>query len=190
MEKISKIHIILTIPLLMTVVSCGNNQDNANNTSTQSTNADSTMTMGGVNTDMTGTGSTGMENMSGMNMQMDPSMESDDMSEPKVTEQGNFQISIESEQSPIPINIMHSWRLHLQTAAGEPVDNALITVAGGMPAHNHGMPTAPQVTQSLGYGDYLVEGVQFQMPGHWVVNLDISANGNSDKISYNLMLQP
>ena len=96
MEKISKIHIILTIPLLMTVVSCGNSQDNANNTSTQSTNADSTMTMGGVNTDMTGTGSTGMENMFGMNMQMDPSMESDDMSEPKVTEQGNFQISIES----------------------------------------------------------------------------------------------
>ena len=190
MEKIFKIHITLIIPLLMTIVSCGNNQDNADNASSQSTNADSTMTMGRANTDMTDTVPTGMENMSGMNMQMDPIMVSDDMSDPKMTEQGNFQVSIESEQSPIPINIMHSWRLHLQNAAGEPVDNALITVAGGMPAHNHGMPTAPQVTQSLGYGDYLVEGVQFQMPGHWVVNLDISANGNSDTISYNLTLEP
>jgi len=60
---------------------------------------------------------------------------------------------------------MHSWILRLETLDGQPVRNAEITVAGGMPKHNHGLPTAPQVTRELGNGDYLVEGIKFQMAG-------------------------
>jgi hypothetical protein len=51
------------------------------------------------------------------------------------------------------------------------------------------MPTHPLVTQNLGNGDYLVEGMKFQMGGWWVIDFDISAAGVSDRVSFNLILQ-
>ena len=37
-----------------------------------------------------------------------------------------------------------------------------------MPEHGHGFPTVPEVTEYLGDGKYLVEGLKFSMPGWWV----------------------
>ena len=53
--------------------------------------------------------------------------------------------------------------------------DAAITVDGDMPQHGHGLPTRPQVTKHLGNGDYLVEGMKFQMGGWWVVDFTIDA---------------
>jgi hypothetical protein len=58
-----------------------------------------------------------------------------------------------------------------------------------MPQHGHGLPTSPQVTQNLGNGDYLVEGMKFQMPGWWEVRFNILAGGQSDAITFNLTLE-
>jgi hypothetical protein len=58
-----------------------------------------------------------------------------------------------------------------------------------MPQHGHGLPTSPQVTQNLGNGDYLVEGMKFQMPGWWEVRFSISAGAQTDTITFNLTLQ-
>ena len=63
---------------------------------------------------------------------------------------------------------MHQWTLHVERADGTPVDDATITVDGDMPQHGHGMPTQPQVTENLGNGDYLVDGLKFQMGGWWL----------------------
>ena len=117
-------------------------------------------------------------------------MPSDNLNEPRLTQQGNFQVSINPELNPVPLNQIHSWILHLETPQGEVVNEAEVSIFGGMPAHDHGMPTSPQVSQVLGNGDYLIDGVQFQMPGHWIVTLNISANGNSDSVVFNLILQP
>ena len=68
------------------------------------------------------------------------------------------------------------------------MEGATFEVDGGMPMHDHGLPTAPRVTEELGGGDYLLEGVKFQMPGHWVVNLSIDASGASDSVTFELML--
>lgn len=101
-----------------------------------------------------------------------------------------YQLSYVSEPSPAPINQMHTWRLHVQTPDGAPVENAIITVHGDMPQHGHGMPTQPQVTQNLDNGDYLVEGMKFQMGGWWVVDFTIQADGQSDTVRFNLLLTP
>jgi hypothetical protein len=77
----------------------------------------------------------------------------------------------------------------VETADGQPVENAAIVVDGGMPQHGHGLPTQPQVTQNLGGGDYLVEGLKFQMPGWWEVKFRITADGQSDGVIFNLVLQ-
>lgn len=101
-----------------------------------------------------------------------------------VSEAGLFRASIESEVDPIPVNAIHAWKLHIETSASQPVTDAAITVDGGMPAHGHGLPTEPQVTQNLGGGDYLVEGLKFHMQGQWVVTFAISAGDREDSVTF------
>ncbi|MEW6085770.1 MAG: FixH family protein [Chloroflexota bacterium] len=112
-----------------------------------------------------------------------------DTSASVLTDQGLFRVSYSSESTPPPLNQIHTWTIHLETADGQPVDDAEITVDGGMPQHGHGLPTNPQVTQNLGGGDYLVEGMKFQMLGWWEVKFNISANGQSDTVTFNLILE-
>jgi hypothetical protein len=94
-----------------------------------------------------------------------------------------------SQLDPIAINQIHNWTLHVETADGQPVENAEITVDGGMPQHDHGLPTAPQVTQDLGNGDYLVEGLRFHMDGWWEIMFVIESASQSDGVTFNLLLQ-
>ena len=66
---------------------------------------------------------------------------------------GVYQASYRSDLLPIRINHIHAWVLHLATFDGQPVTDAEIGITGGMPQHNHGLPTQPQVTENLGNGD-------------------------------------
>jgi hypothetical protein len=59
----------------------------------------------------------------------------------RLTDNGLYHISFTSAFDPIAINQIHSWTLHVETADGQPVDNAEIVVNGGMPQHGHGLPT-------------------------------------------------
>ena len=70
-----------------------------------------------------------------------------------------------------------------------PLTDASIGVDGDMPQHGHGLPTRPQVTKHLGNGDYLVEGMKFQMGGWWVVDFTIEANGKQDTVRFNMILK-
>lgn len=106
----------------------------------------------------------------------------------RTTYNGAFNVSYTTENT-IAINQMHTWVLHIETADGQPVEDATITVDGGMPQHGHGLPTAPQVTEYLGNGDYLVEGMKFQMGGWWEVKFNISAGDLTDTITFNLTLE-
>ena len=111
-----------------------------------------------------------------------------DYSAERTTENGVFKVSYSSDEN-IVINKMHTWTLHVETVDGQPVENAVITVDGGMPQHGHGLPTAPQVTEYLGNGDYLVEGLKFQMGGWWEVRFNITAGDVTDTITFNLALE-
>ena len=83
------------------------------------------------------------------------------------------QVTAQSQQEPIPLNVMHSWIITLRTPAGAPMADASIRVEGGMPAHDHGLATRPQVTSYLGEGRYLLEGVRFHMAGEWLLQVEI-----------------
>ena len=112
-----------------------------------------------------------------------------DYSTTRLTEQGLFEVSYTSDLDTVPVNQMQSWTLHVETAAGQPVENATITVDGDMPQHGHGLPTRPQVTRYLGNGDYKVEGLKFHMPGWWVMDFVVTADGQSDQVRFNMMLK-
>lgn len=101
-------------------------------------------------------------------------------------EAGSFRVSYESRLAPLRINVMHSWILTVETASGDPVVGADIKVTGGMPQHNHGLPTAPRVTAEVEPGRYLVEGMKFHMNGHWQVAFEISALGETETATFEL----
>ena len=99
-----------------------------------------------------------------------------------------FRVSMHSNIDPVPLSRIHSWTLHLETPEGVAIDGAQIGVYGDMPAHRHGLPTRPKVTENLGGGDYLIEGVKFTMPGRWQLLLIITADGKRDKAKFNVDL--
>ncbi|HSL30365.1 MAG TPA: FixH family protein [Anaerolineales bacterium] len=111
-----------------------------------------------------------------------------DYSTTRMSEGGVFQATIVPDSEPIPVNKIHTWTLHVETPDGAIVENAEITLDGDMPEHGHGLPTRPEVTRYLGNGDYLVEGLKFQMTGWWVMDFDITANGETDRVRFNLQL--
>lgn len=111
-----------------------------------------------------------------------------DFSTTQSSENGLFKVSYAASTGKVPINQMHEWTLHVETADGTAVENAEILVDGDMPQHGHGLATRPRVTQYLGNGDYQVEGLRFQMAGWWVMDFTISANGQTDSVHFNMQL--
>lgn len=139
------------------------------------------------NMEMEGEGQ--MENMEMEGMNMNAEVPADlDTSLSHPSEHGLYQVSISSDMDPLMLNEIHSWTVHIETPEGTAVDNAEIVVDGGMPAHQHGFPTTPQVTENLGSGDYKLEGVKFSMSGWWEMKLDITADGQTDSVTFNIVL--
>ncbi|MEE8245087.1 MAG: FixH family protein, partial [Pseudomonadales bacterium] len=105
-----------------------------------------------------------------------------------VSQQGHYQVSFTSSLAPLEINRIHTWVVHVEDARGNPIDQAELSISGGMPLHDHGLPTEPRATRYLGGGDYLVEGMKFHMSGPWQVNISIIANGKLDTVTFGLDL--
>ncbi len=99
---------------------------------------------------------------------------------------GRLLLSYSSELVPVQINTIHNWVLHVELSTGEVVENAQISLAGGMTEHDHGLPTAPRMTRYLGDGDYLMEGVRFHMNGRWVVTVQVDYGELSDSVVFEL----
>ena len=112
-----------------------------------------------------------------------------DYSATQQSEQGLFNVSYTASTGTIPINQMHQWTLHVERADGTPVEDATITVDGDMPQHGHGLPTKPRITQYLGNGDYLVDGLKFQMGGWWLMDFTITSGSETDEVHFNMMLE-
>ncbi|MGI9334949.1 MAG: FixH family protein [Gammaproteobacteria bacterium] len=108
----------------------------------------------------------------------------------KPTEERHFNVSIGAEHSSVPFNRIHAWRVHIKTPAGKPVEGAALSFFGGMPLHNHGFPTEPLLAGELAPGTYRLEGVKFSMGGWWTLALGVVANDLSDRVSFNLVIDP
>ncbi len=111
-----------------------------------------------------------------------------DLSSSKLSDKKHFQVSYTSKLDPIEINNLHAWIIYIKDANGKAVHAAEVTVIGGMPEHNHGLPTKPQVTKNLGDGCYLLEGMKFHMLGWWAVTVSIMNENTTDTVTFNLKL--
>lgn len=111
-----------------------------------------------------------------------------DLSRSKASTRGIFQLAIEPEANSVNQGEIHSWFVTIKTKSGAAVNDAQIEVGGGMPDHNHGLPTRPKVTARLGDGRYRVEGVKFSMSGWWELRFAVSAAAGTDAATFNLLL--
>ena len=111
-----------------------------------------------------------------------------DYSRTRASEGGAYRATIRPQGDSIPRNRLHRWTLHLETAAGAPVDSGTVAVDGGMPQHGHGLPTRPRVTRHAGQGDHVVDGMKFNMGGWWVVKFRVAAAAGTDSLVFNLKL--
>ena len=94
---------------------------------------------------------------------------------------------------PPPLNRMHTWRIRILDESGAPVPEAAVTVTGGMPDHDHGLPTLPQVVAEetiaeKNDGFYRLDGLRFHMPGRWEIRLRIEAEGRVETARLELVL--
>jgi YtkA-like protein len=111
-----------------------------------------------------------------------------DFSRTRTSENGMYRAAIKPDGDSIPQGKLQKWTLHLDAASGAPVSDARVSIDGGMPQHGHGLPTKPRVTRELGNGDYLVEGMKFNMGGWWVVKFRVASQAGSDSLVFNLNL--
>lgn len=104
------------------------------------------------------------------------------------TQRDLFVVSYQSELEPMQINKLHAWIIHIENADGQAVEGAIVEAAGGMPLHNHGLPTRPRMTAEIGGGDYRLDGMRFHMAGVWEITLLIRAGETEDTVVISLTL--
>jgi hypothetical protein len=106
---------------------------------------------------------------------------------PRASAAGRYVATLEPAKSLHPRQ-MQTVRVTVRDAEGRAIDEAQISVDGGMPQHGHGLPTRPRVTRNLGDGIYEIEGVRFNMGGWWEFKLAIAGSGGADTVTFNLDL--
>lgn len=111
-----------------------------------------------------------------------------DLARSKPTEHKRFVATIAPQDGEPAVGPLGSWMLTLRYPNGHPVLDAAIAVDGGMPDHDHGLPTRPDVSADLGEGHYRIDGLKFSMPGLWVLKFEISTLDGADEASFNVML--
>ena len=106
---------------------------------------------------------------------------------PRPSAEGRYVATLEPAKALRPRQ-MQTVRVTVRDAEGRAIDDAQISVDGGMPQHGHGLPTRPRVTRSLGNGIYEIEGVRFNMGGWWEFKLAIAGKAGTDTVTFNLAL--
>ena len=67
-----------------------------------------------------------------------------DYSTTQESDNGLYRASYTAAPGSIPVNQMHEWTLHVESADGAPVEDATITVEGDMPQHGHDLQNPTQ----------------------------------------------
>jgi len=106
---------------------------------------------------------------------------------PRVSANKVYTATLEPREA-LRVRRLQTVPVMITDAQGRPVEQAAITIDGGMPEHGHGLPTQPRVTRALGGGVYEIEGLRFSMGGWWQLKLAIHSATGTDTVTFNLGL--
>lgn len=80
--------------------------------------------------------------------------------------------------------------VNLRQADGSPVETPVVVIRGGMPAHGHGLPTAPEASPGDTPGTYAIKGLKFSMPGEWVLDASFKEKDTVETVRFEFTLNP
>ncbi len=101
---------------------------------------------------------------------------------------GMYQLTISPRAGRYVLGQYHDWIVHIENKNQQIITDAHLSIDGGMVAHGHGLPSQPQVTRYLGNGDYLIEGMLFNMAGSWTLLIKIDTSIGTDQAQVQLEL--
>jgi hypothetical protein len=104
-----------------------------------------------------------------------------------LSEKGALRLRLE-RRAPMKVGNYVTWHIWITQLDSQPADVSL-AVRGGMPAHGHGLPSTPEVRR-LSVGEFLVEGLMFNMPGAWVITFDLVTKASRDLATLRFDLLP
>lgn len=117
-----------------------------------------------------------------------PALANDVAPELTATTASGVRLEVFSDLSPLALNRIHSWHIRLQDAAGRPYAAHRLELSGGMPEHDHGLPTAPAASSTGNPGEFLLEGMRFHMPGRWLLDFTLVGPQGTETVSLELQL--
>ncbi len=106
---------------------------------------------------------------------------------PRVSRAGSFTATVRPD-APLRTGALQKVHLVIVDSAGQPVRAAKVTIDGGMPQHGHGLPTKPRVSATSVDGEYLVEGLRFNMGGWWELRFVVAGASAADSVTFNVRL--
>lgn len=103
-----------------------------------------------------------------------------------VTEQGYYLLSVKFEEKPVKAGI-NSMRLTVyDRKSKKPVYKKLkLEVVPWMPSYVHALEEVP-VVKDNGKGEYLIEKINFGIPGDWEVYVKIKNGSGEDSAVFNV----
>lgn len=107
---------------------------------------------------------------------------------PSVARAAELNVEYSIIDAELTINEIQSWVLRVTDSDGAAIAGAEIVVTGGMPEHDHGLPTQPRVTKELGDGNYRLDGMRFHMAGFWELAVVIRVSGKKTTVIIPLQL--
>lgn len=106
------------------------------------------------------------------------------------SQNGHYSVELIASDANVALGVFQTWRLSIRDqSTNEGVTPVRVMVGGGMPAHGHGLPTQPQVTEHLGDGQYQVEGLMFNMAGQWQLIFDINTRRKADRVIFDVVIE-
>jgi hypothetical protein len=109
-----------------------------------------------------------------------------DYSPAKLSLNGVYNISYKSIGGDIRINRAHSWELTVRDADNKPVNNARVLLSAKMPVQERSLSVHPVISRAGFGGLYRIDNMKFDMPGWWVVTINIMADNIPDRTSFNI----
>ncbi|MGH1486107.1 MAG: FixH family protein [Cellvibrionaceae bacterium] len=105
-----------------------------------------------------------------------------------LSERNVFTVEVFPKAGEYSIGDYHQWLVVVQDLVGKPVENAQIAISGGMVGHGHGMPSQPVISRYLGNGQYLIDGMLFNMMGEWTLLFNIQTSISKDRARFDIEL--
>ena len=104
----------------------------------------------------------------------------------KKTERGSYSVTVNPTKGAIDLNKHFSLDVTIEASDG--ADSLQVKVDADMPAHQHGMNTQPELSEK-GDSTYQVDGMLFHMSGEWVIMVDVTRAGRTERASFPVQVE-